>query len=229
MGAAVALCLLVVGCKKTVKGESRRWEAGQKKVSELAVRYPGFAAALEQQRGKARAIYDAAQGVSGDEAKAKKLSEANTQLVGGFVGKLDALDGKIKGLRQSLVAAGGVARDAPERGRVDAATTEVKRSLDKVDALLKQGGKDVVAAGVIVDQANGELDLAARMLADAMPKAAPPTTAKQGATTPPPDNQPKPWTCEYCDHVNDPDAKTCANCGAPRPNPAPPKSGATTP
>lgn len=228
MGAAVALCLLVVGCKKTVKGESRRWEAGQKKVSELSVRYPGFAKALEAQRGKARAVYDAAQGISGDEAKAVKLSEANTLLVGGFVGKLDALDGKIKGLRQSLVAAGGVAADAPERGRVDAAVTEVKRSLEKVEVLLKQGAQDVTAAGVVVDQADGELQLATKMLADAMPKAAPPTTAKQGVATPPTDDKAKPWTCEYCDHVNDPDAKTCANCGAPRPEHPRPKPEAKT-
>jgi hypothetical protein len=75
-----------------------------------------------------------------------------------------------------------------------------------------------MAATTIMNKISGELASAEGHLASVVPKPAKPTKKPAEATaagkTPPTKAAPAKWTCEYCNHVNDPNATTCSNCGA---------------
>lgn len=213
--AVLAMAVAVSACKKTVKGETSRWDASNRKVDDLAVLYPSFKSALEDQRAQAKTVFDAAQTIEGDEAKAKKMSEANTLLSGGFVAQLGAADATIKSIRSKLVEAGSVAKDAPERARAESVSEEAKRTLADVDKRLRAGAKDAGGARAVLEQITNDLQHADKLLTELMPR----TTPAAAAATPEPigDTAPTSWTCEFCDHQNEAEATTCANCGAAKP------------
>ena len=90
MTVLASLLLLVSSCKKTVEGESQRWEAGVTEVKGLMAQYPGFKPALEARLARAQGIYDAASSL-GEEQKIAKMAEANGELRKDFVGELTGL------------------------------------------------------------------------------------------------------------------------------------------
>ncbi|HUH04910.1 MAG TPA: Ran-binding zinc finger domain-containing protein [Kofleriaceae bacterium] len=217
--AVLAMATATSACKKTVKGETSRWDASNRKVDDLAVLYPSFKSALEDQRSRAKTVFDAAQAIEGDEAKAKKMSEANTLLSGGFIAQLGAADATIKSIRSKLVEAGAVAVDTPLRARAEAVSEEAKRTLADVDKRLRAGARDAGGARAVLEQVTNDLQHAERLLTELMPKPTP--AAGTAGATPEPvgDTAPTSWTCEFCDHQNEAEASTCANCGAAKPAP----------
>lgn len=215
----LALALSAPACKKTVKGETSRWESGSRKVDDLAVLYPSFKPALEDQRTRAKAVFDSAQTIDGDEAKAKKLSEANSLLTGGFVGQLEAVDATVKNIRGKLVEAGAIAKDAPERARAESVSEEARRTLAEVDRRLRAGATDANGARAVLERITNDLQHADRLLTEIMPKPAPAAGTPTATPEPVGDTAPTSWTCEYCDHQNEAEATTCANCGAAKPAP----------
>jgi rubrerythrin len=192
------------------------------------VLYPGFAAALAEQRKKAEDAMTAAKAVSDPEASAKQMAQANSLLTGGFVSTLGELDGKTKTLREKLVTASTEAEHASDQAGAKAATDDAQRILKNVDEQLKTGAPDAIAAAVLVRKIDGDISSATsnlnrvidastkRKQAATKPAAAAPGGPNAPAPAPPPKVT---WKCTYCGHVNDDSAKKCPNCGAPRPDP----------
>jgi ASC-1-like (ASCH) protein len=81
---ALLICLSfalssLLGCGKSVEGETKRWDANQLSVQEYTAKYPGFKRALEERLAAGKAAMTAAKGLSGD-AKAKAMSVANEKV-----------------------------------------------------------------------------------------------------------------------------------------------------
>jgi alanyl-tRNA synthetase len=226
----IALLMLVVGCKKTEKGENQRWSNATKSVDQLKVLYPGFKQALTEQYSQAKAVRDQAEALSDEADRIKKMSEANNLLSSGLVPQLAAVDAKQKAIQAKIVEITTKAADKSDRAGAQQAAENAKRTMAQVDATLKKGAPDARSAAIIVGKVTTDLDAAERVLGtvasiaqqkqgagQTAPAAGGTTGAGQtpaAGSTPP---EAEKWTCEYCAHVNEPGHENCANCGSARP------------
>jgi hypothetical protein len=219
----VALLLVVAACKKSVEGEAKRWTSANSTVDELIVLYPGFKAALEEQRQKAKAAMDAAEAISEETQRIDKMAAANTLLTSGFVGQLRDADRTIKKIREKAIEISGKATDESDRMTARQAADQANRVIAQVEGSLRQGVPDAASAAIMLRKvtedlraAQDNLERAARIAQDKRRATeAAEQAEKAPANTEPPAAQA--WTCEYCDHKNPSDSTTCQNCGAARP------------
>jgi hypothetical protein len=227
----LALCLLfftlVLGCKKSVEGESKTWDRANQTVEELKILSPGFKAALAEQQTAAKTAMEAAKAVEGKKDKIKKMSAANHMLTGGFVDQLSNVDAAKKKIRSTVVELAGKANDERDRAGMQKATEQADQVLAEVEAILKRGAKTPTEASVVLKKVTSDLESAEKNLAmvaksagdkesakaakiaadEAEVKAAAAAAAK--AKEPPP-----PWKCEYCSKDNPAERTTCKHCGA---------------
>lgn len=216
-----AMLLMVAGCKRSVEGETQRWEAGVTEVKALAAQYPGFKPALDARLAAAQAVYDAA-GSLGDEGKIAKLTEANAKLRGDFVGKLGGLADTMKKLREKRVQAAAGAGDESSRLAAKVAAEDAQKALDRADATLASGAADEAAAVAVLAKITADLEAADKAIdkvlsadadkkADAKSQADADAKAKADAEA-----KVAPWKCEYCGAENPHTEGSCTACGAPR-------------
>lgn len=220
-------------CSKSVEGESRRWEQGQRKVEELGVLYPRFKDALEAQRQKAEAAMEAARSVGDEKQRIEEMAAANQLLSGGFVGQLAAVDASIKKIREQIVEVSGKAADESDRLSARQAAQGAERVLAEVKTTLNRGAGDPAAAAVLLKKVSSDLRAAennlkrvaravrdkqrAREAEEKAAKAADEAGTGQAGSAGAGEQAAQAWTCEYCDSASPADADTCHNCGAPRP------------
>lgn len=216
-----------LACKKTEKGESKRWESGLSSITELSATYPSFKSALSEQRQTAETAMKAAEAQEDKKKRISAMSKANALLSGGFVGLLKETDARIKATRKSLVAAVGETRTEEEKRVFEAAKVQVDSTLASVEVMLKSGAIDAASATAVMNKIDGDLKFAEEALGEvsksvddrkaAESKTAAETQASEAAAAKAAAEQVAPWTCEYCSHENSHDAKTCTNCKAARP------------
>ena len=228
---ALALALLTpTACKKTLEGETKRWDSGNATVTRLAAEYPSFKAALEEQRRVATQAMDAAKQVSGDEQRIDAMSKANNLLTGGFVGELDGVDRKKKEIRTKIVDVPAKAKEDGDRNSARSAADMANRIITEVESRLKQGAADPTAAQIVMKKvteelrdADSALDKVASSIRSKEQAAAKADQAAGGATSGDTGKagdtgkEAAAWTCEYCSHKNPADAEVCAECGAKKP------------
>ena len=221
------MTLSLFACKKTEKGESQRWESGQTAITQLSATYPGFKAALAEQRSKAEAAMAEAKKVEDKKARIEAMSKANNLLSGEFVGNLQGADKRIKELRQEMIALAGDATAEDEKKVLAEAKVQVDKTLVEVDKTLMIGAKDVAGAGAVLSKVDADLKFAASTLGQVRKRVSDRKSAEQAASaaksagdeasTEAAAEAVAPWTCEYCSHENPHDATTCSNCKAARP------------
>ncbi len=222
----VGLALFALpACKKTVEGESKRWTSTTQRVQELQALYPGFAAPLKEQLKKAEAVMEAAKGLSDEQAKIKKMAEANSVALEGFAGQLGDVERLQKRIREKVTTATTGVTDKNDRLAATQAASDAQRALTAADETLKKGATDIVGANAVVRKVEGDLSVADKNL-DRVIDAA---KAKQKTTAKPDEKKgggaapasggpaaPAQWKCSYCSHQNDPKLAKCGNCGAPK-------------
>jgi colicin import membrane protein len=219
-----AAALLAGACSKSVEGETRKWTANSARVDELGAQYPGFKSALQARKTAAQQLHDAAGSLDGD-AKIEKLAAANSALMAGFVHDLEALEAKVKQLREARVEAAAKAGDQTRLG-AKVAAEDAQKALDRVDAALKAGAADEAAAAAVLRKLGDDLDTAQRALDKVLAvdqakkdEAAAAKTADEAAEAKEAADaaaKVAPWKCAYCDAQNPHDEASCKSCGAPR-------------
>lgn len=220
----LSLAALIPACSKTVEGESKRWTRNTQQIQKLSALYPGFAAPLKVQLATATTAMESAKKVSDKEAAAKAMSSANGLLSGGFVGKLSNLDGKIKKVQSAATTAATAAADKTDRMAARQVSDAAKQVVKEVKAVLKKGAKDVASAGAILDKADSDLKAAQKNLKTVIDAAKKKKESKEKVKEEKKDEVKKDevkkekakakWKCSYCDHMNDPAAGKCTECGA---------------
>jgi hypothetical protein len=122
--AVVVTSIALVGCSPSTKNESQYWENHKQSVKEYGTKWPGFKGVLDERMKKAEPIWDAAQKLSDDKAKAQKMQEANETLKG-LVGKLDEVKYKSEGIVGTVGKINGLklpkSQASDRRDAVDAA------------------------------------------------------------------------------------------------------------
>ena len=76
----VVLLATLVGCKATVEGEAKRWQAKVEQLSDHGATHPNFRAPIDAHIAAATALYDAASDRGSEEEVAKAMAEANRML-----------------------------------------------------------------------------------------------------------------------------------------------------
>jgi colicin import membrane protein len=218
--------LLVTGCSKTVEGETKSWNANVRQVNELMAQYPGMKPALEDRLASAKAKFDAAESMAGDE-QIKQMAAANSEIRSGFVRDLQDLDGKLKKLRTAVAEVTAKAGDDSSRQAARVAATDAQQTITRVEKLLADGATDAAAANAVLKKIISDIDTAQSVIdkvaaadkdkteqkADAEKAAADQAAAEKAEAAAAVAN----WTCEYCDASNKHDEASCSGCGAARP------------
>ena len=228
----MSVLLMLGACSKSVEGETKKWSANTAKVTELAAQYPGFKGAIEARKTAAQTIFDASEGLD-DDAKIKKMAEANSALMKGFVGELNSLDRTMDKLRKARVEAALAAGDQSSRLGAKVAAEDAQKALDRAEKMLKAGAADDASANAVLKKIKADLKTAQaavdKVLAvdkakkeDAKAKVKSDADAKAKAKA---DAEAKvaDWKCAYCDTANKHDASSCKSCGAPREDKKPTK------
>jgi len=157
------LIVALIACKKSVEGETATWESNKTKLKKLKASYPSFAELLDKELKNAEAKWKEAQGISNEEEKIKKMSEANYTFNQGFVYELGTLETKMENLSRkskelsNSITAKDVNLSKSDLKTVIAANDEVKESLLSVEKLLNKGVKSEDKAYVSIKDANKSL------------------------------------------------------------------------
>ncbi len=168
------LLVAMIACKKTVEGETSTWESNKTKLKKLKASYPSFAALLDKELKDAEAKWKEAQGISNEEEKVKKMSEANYTFNQGFVYELSTLETKMDNLSKkskelsNSITAKDVNLSKSDLKNVIATNDEVKEALLQVEKLLNKGVKSEDKAYTSIKDANKSLDDAEAKLDAAM-------------------------------------------------------------
>ncbi len=213
-----AFLLATTGCSKTVEGETKAWKTNVASVDGLKAQYPGMKPALESRLSAATSIHDEAEALSGD-AQIDKLAAANKALRAGFVGDLQGLAAKLSKLREQSVEVTSNAGDESTRAAAKLAAEDVKKTTERIEALLKSGATDEAGATAIMktinaDVATAQKTIKAALSGDKKKVEAAKADADAAAAV---EVKAADWTCDHCDSANKHDATSCVSCGAPRP------------
>lgn len=233
---ALVLALLSpASCKKTLEGETKRWDSSNATITRLAAEYPSFKAALEEQRRVATQAMDAAKQVGDQEQRIDAMARANTLLGGGFVGQLAAVERSKKEIREKAVDVPSSAKDEGDRLGARSAADAANRIITEVESRLRQGAADPAAATIVMQKVTSELRAAESALDKVArninskerakkeaEKSAAKGAAAGGAAAGDGEAGDKPakaatWTCEYCDTKNPAKNDVCSECAAKKP------------
>ena len=135
--AALLMLGLAMACSPSAKNESQYWENNKKSVAEFSAKYPGFKTVLDADLKKATGVWDEAAGVADEEAKAKKMQEAN-KIVGELVGKLNEVKFKSEGIKSTIKKMDALKLDKAKDKDRKKAVKKAEKSIEKVDEALKE-------------------------------------------------------------------------------------------
>jgi ribosomal protein L40E len=221
----VALVLVcAVSCGKTVDSEKSSWASNLKNLSALSFEYPAFADVIKAQIALAEPVMQEAGSIADEEAKIKKMSEANLLLRPDFVRHLGEVKGLKETVRKKIIDARALKADESELRAVNQAVYDAERAMREADGKLRgtvssRLDADTLSGIVLADlkTVDGNLDHVIRMvgsrldsekkLAEDKAKQARDAEQKKVDAT-------KPVECAYCGAMNPPDAVTCKGCGA---------------
>lgn len=212
--------LAVMSCKKSIEGETSKWESNKRQISELKALYPGFSKALDEQMTKATNLWSAAEGLSDEKAKIDKMAAANREIGGGWVDKLGRLDNKKTKIRNDIVRVKGMKLDENDRSSINSAANNAERTISDVDSRLSRGAISSSQANTIVSNAYNQLESALKTIdkVESNVKSKTKTAEKEKEDTKKAEEKKNAmWKCSFCDKKNAATATECGGCGAPKP------------
>ena len=127
--------LAAVACSPSSKNEKQYWDNHQKNLTAQSTKYPGFKTILETHKVAAEKVMKEAEGLADEDAKAKKMKEANaaiTKVLGKMVEvktKSDSLQDKIDDLNKLKLPKSKHARRTEAVRDAGATLREVERAL----------------------------------------------------------------------------------------------------
>lgn len=222
-----ALLILTVACKKTVESEKKAWERNLKKIERLSLDYPNFQHVLQVQKKKAVAVMKAAESISSEDEKIKKLSEANSVINAAFVRNLDSIKSKKKSLRNEIIKVRGLKMEMNERLSANRAISDADRVISEADDKIRQDVDTVSQAEALTSlvlsdlkSAESGLETVSRRIKDRIASEKKAELDKKKAVEKEEAAKKelaKPVKCPYCGTLNPPGKSKCKGCGAPLP------------
>ena len=220
-----------VSCKKSVEGENKQWEYAVKELNDLKITYRNFAPAIDLLIQKAEGIKKEADGISDEQKKIAKLSEANNVLSHEFVNDLKSFADKKKQLNDNILKLETSPKDENLKQSALTVVSEARMLLRSIDEQLAANVSTVEDATSITRKVSGNFkqvsdnvnSLLAKVTDASKPadpnKAADPNKPADNTTgtscSTPASNQVAQVKCKYCGNMNDASAAKCKSCGAP--------------
>lgn len=156
--ALLAACLFLFACKKTVEGESQNWENNSAKVMKLKQRYPQFQAPIDEQFNIAKAKWDEAQSISGEEQKIAAMSAANGLIYSSFITSLDDMDSKKSQMRDLQLKLRNLRGPQEVSYRASGSISECDQAISMIDMTLGRGATTVNEAESVLTILKNSVD-----------------------------------------------------------------------
>jgi peptidoglycan hydrolase CwlO-like protein len=216
--ASIAIFLSSCG-KASVESETANWKSNQQLLEKLSGEYPNFKTALTAVKTAAEAEMKTAEAVSGDEAKIKAMSAANSTARPQFVRDLEGLKGRINKLKDLIV-------EIPKKVTTDADKAAAQLGVRTANEVLEgMPLKMLVSNPTNVNEANGlaaslvsDIETATTRLSSLVKDAEKTTAANKTATDSTKkveDKKVADIKCRSCGTMSPAGTKTCSSCSAP--------------
>jgi hypothetical protein len=230
--ALLVACLFLFACKKTVEGESQNWESNSARVMKLKQRYPQFQAPIDEQFNIAKAKWDEAQSISGEEQKIAAMSAANGLIYSSFITSLDDMDSKKSQMRDLQQKLRNLRGPQEVSYRASSSISECDQAISMIDMTLGRGATTVNEAESVLTILKNSVDNSIKHSNDVITYAndlerkkqeeekkaqtnngtnnTNTSTSTENSTT----TTPAAVTCKYCGTSNT-GGTTCSGCKAP--------------
>jgi chromosome segregation ATPase len=219
-----ALLFLATSCKKSIEGETKKFDSNIQRLNEVAAKYPSFKAACETLKTDATKQMEAAKSLSEEKAKIEAMAAANNIASPTWVNDLSNIDNKINSIRDMSTKA---SQNSHDHNDSDAAWVASRQGEDAIrEANNKLGGTvdSPSAAAAIVSSIISNLDAAERRLSDvvktaenkkdAEKKAQNEEKAAKDSTKATEEKKAAPVKCGFCGNSNPAGTAKCSGCGA---------------
>ncbi len=223
----IPVLVLGISCKKSVEGEQKAWERNLKNIETLSYEYPSFKGVLNEQIQKAEPVMKAAEAITDEKEKIKKMGEANSLLNAAFVRNLGEIKALRDGLKKKIIDVRGLDLDYTERRGADRAIDDADSAIRQADYKLRDTIENAAQAEVVSNMVVSDLKSAESNLDSIALRVKEREEEKQKVEEENKLAEDKaeeekkqaalPVKCEYCGTENPPDAETCKSCGAPLP------------
>ncbi len=213
-----ALFFAFIGCKQTTESEGNAWKNNVESVKSLAIDYPNYKPFLEAQIKAAQKVMEAAKGISDEEKKIEKMSDANELINKGIVGELKKIKATTSDLKTTINSATGTKFGESESTakrilqEANDAILESQKIL-KANVASKEDGIRMArkANQLLTDKENEVSEFMTKFESANSKKIDVKTDEKTDVKK----DEPKMVKCEYCKVKNDAKNAKCSACGAP--------------
>jgi hypothetical protein len=220
-----ALLFLATSCKKSVEGETKKFETNIKRLNDLMAQYPSFKTALESVKKDAQSKMDAASKVSGDDAKIKAMAEANSVASPQFVYQLADIEDQKNKLKSLITKATQNANDGNDREAARSARNNANDAIYDADRKLRDASvsnasdAEAVLRPVMSSLSSAMSDLnsvisTADGKKQAEKKAEKDNKAAEDTKKAEEEKKAAPVVCGYCKNSNPAGTAKCSGCGA---------------
>ncbi len=208
--------MMVVGlfssCAKTVEGQQNLWTSNINMLKQLSSEYRMFANDIAVQKQKAEAKWKEAEGISDEEKKIDKMSEANNLASNPFKYLRD-MKGKIKDAKETIKRA---YRDRNiDRRECDRKADRVEDAIeDAQECLMKGETHRLQSTYSALNSAHSQLSSLISKSKKSTKKKSSKVGGDKDNNTSTKTSKPTTKKCAYCGKVNKSDISKCPGCGA---------------
>ena len=222
----VSLLVFFAACGPSVESETKAWDSNKQKIEKLKAEYPAYVALFDQKMEQAKTLWDAAAKETDEDAKAKKMSEANNLIDKGPIAELSSLKSDLSELKSLSNQMDNSTLDERALEKASDARKLMRKAKDKVDDVLNRTEKATVdeAVGMInkaksrIEEAKGEIKSVIKQAKKKEANAKKTEEKKdelnktdETKTTTP---EVKMIKCKFCGNKNKSTDKTCSGCGS---------------
>jgi len=212
----IAFALFLNACGPSIEGETKDWEKNLAAVEQAKKDYPSFASIIDSKLEEAKKLWEEAKSLTDEEAKAKKMSEANDLLTTECVGNLVSMKEQLKEVQAKLEEVQSLRRGKEGESKIyaeDAILDAEKVIASAKEALGGSSCDDVTSAYAKLGTTVTDLTTAITKLTagDTQTKDSAKVNSSNNTSTTP---EVKMVTCTYCDSKNESTNDKCKNCGA---------------
>ena len=219
------LFFTVYSCGPSIEGETKNWDRNIQQLEKMQKDYPAYADMIKAKIEEAENIYDKATGISDEEAKAKKMREANNLLNSGCIGNLKNMSSKIDDVKEKKKELKKILKD---KSKSDIKYAELimddsKSAIKKAEKVLNKKAENLDANPCLkIESAYKDLEAAYKDIEETISNFKDQDREKEEELNKEElskDNdkkdEPKTVECPYCGKKNDAGRTECKYCGAP--------------
>ncbi len=220
----LVVAIAALSCKKTIESEQKAWESNLRRASQLTFEFPNFTNLIKEQIDIAQKTMNDASSITDEKAKIEKMTEANAQVMKGFIRNLEDIKSIKTSIRKKTTDARGLKTQYNEMSMITQAIFDGERVIQESDSKIRtvvnsRADADSLTGLVVTDMKNSESNLDRAIAVVKYGETAEKTKIEETQKQLTADKAAKekaetPIICKYCGTSNLATALTCKACGA---------------